>query len=596
MLEEILMTGNRRLRWGLIAAVVAVLIAAVVIVQRDPGDLRLVILHHNDGESRLVHASGDLLDFGGVARFATLVHDLRSEAEEEGAAVVTLSSGDSILSGPELSASLTEDGPFYDAIALGLIGYDALTIGNHEFDLGPDLMARLVEEVGDAPFISANLDMSGEPALQALVDRGRIVSSVVVTGGDHRIGVIGATTPDLAFISSPRGVVAGETVAEIVQAEVDRLTAEGVEIIILSTHLQSLNNELELAATLTGVDAIVAGGSNALLADETTLLLPGDGDPHGPYPITAVLADGSPVAVVTTPGGYTYLGRLVLNIDSDGNVTAVEEDSGLVRVAGGDHPDAVAPHPQVQSLVTEPVTAALDRLASTPAGITQAPLDGRRSPGVRTAETNLGDLVADAVLWSARRLADEFGAPAPQVALMNGGGIRYEAVIPPGPVTELDIFDILPFNNILTIVENVSPEQVKVLIENAVSQVEESDGRFSQVGGLRFVYDPGGTAQVIEGDSVVAPGGRVLSVELEDGTVLVRGGEVMEGAPDITVATFDFLSNGGDQYLFGNGRQTRLGITAQQVLLAYIKDGLDGTIPSGLYPEGGAGRISAVQR
>ena len=81
-----------------------------------------MILHHNDGESQLVQASADLPDFGGVARFATLVHDLRSEAGGEGAAVVTLSSGDNILSGPELTASLAGDGPFYDAIALNLIG------------------------------------------------------------------------------------------------------------------------------------------------------------------------------------------------------------------------------------------------------------------------------------------------------------------------------------------------------------------------------------------------------------------------------------------------------------------------------------------
>ena len=112
-------------------------------------------------------------------------------------------------------------------------------------------------------------------------------------------------------------------VTEVLQAEIDRLTSEGIDIIILSTHLQSLDNEIELARELTGVDAIVAGGSNALLADETTLLLPGDGDPYNAYPITATLADGSPVVVVTTPGDYTYLGRLVLNLDSDGNVTAV---------------------------------------------------------------------------------------------------------------------------------------------------------------------------------------------------------------------------------------------------------------------------------
>jgi 5'-nucleotidase len=576
----------------LIPVIVAILVAAILTLRGGEGEIRLVILHHNDGESQLVQAPGGVADFGGVARFAGLVHRLRSEAVEEGAAVIMLSSGDNVLSGPELSVSLIDGSPFYDATALNLIGYDALTIGNHEFDLGPDLVARLVEEVGNATFISANLDMSGEPALQALVEQGKIAPSVVVTKRGRRIGIIGATTTDLPFISSLRNVRVRDRVAEIVQAEIDRLTGEGVDVIILSTHLQSLQAEINLAAGLTGVDAIVAGGSNALLADDSTVLIPGDGDPFGPYPITATLADGSPVAVVTTPGDYTYLGRLVLNIDSDGKVTGVEGSSGLRRVAGGGEPDAVVAHPQVQAQVTEPVMAALDRLASTPVGITADPLDGRRSPGVRTMETNLGDLVADAVLWNARRLAEGFAAGRPAVALINGGGIRNDSVIPPGPVTKLDTFDIVPFNNVLVVVEDVPPEQVKVLLENAVSRVEGSDGRFAQIAGLKFVYDPEGTAQLIEDKAVVTPGTRVLFVELSDGTVLVSNGEVTEGAPHITVASVDFLVNGGDQYLFGNGRRTRLGTTAQQSLLAYIQDDLNGIIVPESYPEGGTGRIT----
>ena len=175
---------------------------------------------------------------------------------------------------PGLSASPCRGQPFYTPSPSKLIGLRPLT-SNHEFDLGPDLVARLVEEVGSVPFISANLDMSGEPALQALVDRGRIAPSVVVTKEGRRIGIVGATTADLPFVTSLRNVTVNTMVAEVVQAEIDRLTGEGVDIIILSTHLQSLDHEIELAADLTGVDAIVAGGSNALLADESTLLLPG---------------------------------------------------------------------------------------------------------------------------------------------------------------------------------------------------------------------------------------------------------------------------------------------------------------------------------
>lgn len=593
----------RRIVWALITlGLVTALLGAVAAHAQDDGDaagdsgdLQLVILHHNDGESQLVQASSDLPDFGGVARFASLVHQLRSQAAEDGAAVITISSGDNFLSGPELSVSLDDDSPFYDALALNFIGYDALTIGNHEFDLGPDLLARFIAETTTAPFISANLDFSGEPALATLEEQGRIAPSTVVEKQGRRIGIIGATTPSLSYISSPRNVAVMSNVAEIVQAEIDRLTGDGVDIIVLSTHLQALSGETELASQLTGVDAIVAGGSGALLADESTVLLPGDGDPYGPYPLTATLGDGNSVPVVTTPGDYTYVGQLILTVDADGNVTAIDEASGLRRVAGGDETDAVEPHPDVVAQVTEPVAAALADLAATPVGTTEVPLDGRRAPGIRTHETNLGNLASDALLWSAQRLAADFGVSQPAVAIQNGGGIRNDSVIPAGPVSELETFSILPFGNLVTVIEDVSARQMMVLLENAVSRVESSSGRFPQIAGMTLVYDPAGTPQEIgDDDTVIVEGTRVRSITLDDGTALVSDGAVVEGAPPTTLVTLDFLANGGDQYLFGDGTRTHLGLTYQQSLAAYIKDGLGGTIPAADYPEGGEGRITAV--
>ncbi len=593
----------RRIAWALIAlGLAAALLGSVTVSAQEvettsesSGDLQLVILHHNDGESQLVQASSSAPDHGGVARFASLVHQLRSQATDDGAAVITISSGDNFLSGPELSVSLGDDSPFYDALALNLIGYDALTIGNHEFDLGPDLLARFITETTTAPFISANLDFSNEPALAALVEQGRIAKSTVVEKQGRSIGIIGATTPELTYISSPRNVQVMSNVAEIVQAEIDRLTGDGVDIIVLSTHLQALSAESDLAAELTGVDAIVAGGSGALLADDNTVLLPGDGDPYGPYPLTATLADGASVPIVTTPGDYTYVGQLILTVDADGNVTAIDETSGLRRVIGGEESDAVEPHPDVTTQVTEPVAAALAELAATPVGTTEVPLDGRRSPGIRTHETNQGNLLADALLWNGQRLAADFGVPEPAVALQNGGGIRNDSVILVGPISLLETFNISPFGNLVTVIEDVSPAQVKVLLENAVSRVEDSSGRFAQVAGLSFVYDPAGTPQEIgDDDTVTTAGSRVQSITLDDGTALVSDGTVVDGAPSIALVTLNFLANGGDQYLFGDGTRTHLGLTDQQSLAAYISDGLNGTIPAAQYPEGGQGRITTV--
>jgi 2',3'-cyclic-nucleotide 2'-phosphodiesterase (5'-nucleotidase family) len=139
-----------------------------------------------------------------------------------------VSSGDNFLAGVEFNASLEKGVPLYDAITLDLIAYDAMAIGNHEFDFGPDVLADFILgfTMFPAPFLSANLDVSHEPRLQALKDQGRIANSVVVNELGERIGIIGATTPRLRFISSPRNVKVNPDVAGVVQAEVDRLESE----------------------------------------------------------------------------------------------------------------------------------------------------------------------------------------------------------------------------------------------------------------------------------------------------------------------------------------------------------------------------------
>src|SRR5690606_6558540 len=186
------------------------------------------ILHNNDGESRLTGAPG-APDFGGIARFATLVDNLRAEATRgkppAGQAgrrgVVLLSSGDNFLAGPEFQASLDKGVPFYDSIALSRIGYDAVAIGNHEFDFGPDVLADFIAGFGRRPpaFLSANPDVSDEPRLAALAEDGTIVASTVVRERGAQIGVVGATTPLLPAISSPRNVKVFDDVAGLIQEQ-----------------------------------------------------------------------------------------------------------------------------------------------------------------------------------------------------------------------------------------------------------------------------------------------------------------------------------------------------------------------------------------
>ncbi len=237
-----------------------------------PAFFRLTILHNNDGESQLVDLGSDLEDFGGVARFATVVQrENQALSSGQGAmgksGVIMVSSGDNSLAGPEFTAGL-RTGTFYDAMALDLIGYDAIALGNHDFDFGPEVLAEFIKDVSDneAPFLSSNLEFSGEPGLQALFNDGRIAESVVVQKNGVSIGIIGATTPNLRFISSPRNVQITSDVAGEVQAEVDRLHAAGINKIVLISHLQDVDTDIALVGQIDGVDVVVAGGGDGSLA------------------------------------------------------------------------------------------------------------------------------------------------------------------------------------------------------------------------------------------------------------------------------------------------------------------------------------------
>ncbi len=572
----------------------------------------LTILHNNDGESQVIDAGSGLEDFGGAARFRTLVKKLKWHAltgpwTHRGAkrGVIMVSSGDNFLAGPEFAASLANGVPYYDAIAMRLIGYDAINLGNHDFDFGPDVLANFLDSFGfrgPPPYVSANLDFSGEPRLQAYVDEGVIVASTIIRERGEEIGVIGLETPNLPFISSPRNVVVDPNLVEIVQEQIDILEAEGVGIIVLSSHLQSIANELDLVSQVEGLDVVIAGGGDELLANPDDVLIPGDDAfVFGAYPQVAADLNGDSVPVVTTSGEYRYVGQLVVGFDRHGNVLQIhEERSGPKRVATDDCngtlpcDDTVFPDPFMQYFVVNPVEEYVAELANIIVGVSEVDLEGRRAPGVRTQETNEGNLIADSLFWYADQVAAIYGVNPPDVALQNGGGIRNNTLIPAGNITELDTFSMVPFPNFVSLLENIPRDQFKEIMENAVSRVEFSDGRFAQISGFSMVYDPTGTAQILDLDgNVVTPGTRVVDLTLADGTSIVSGGAVVAG-PGINIATIDFLARGGDQYPYRGAPFTSLGASYQQALSSYIQSsaGLGGTITAAQYPEGGEGRIT----
>ena len=570
------------------------------IIINPTANLQLTVLHNNDAESQLVNVGRGFEDYGGIARFTTLMKNLEQAALAPSAIISTtvlkVEAGDNFLAGAEWNASLDHGVPYYDAIGQDAIGYDVISLGNHDFDFGPDITANFINsfQPGGEVFLAANADFSQEAVMQAFVDDGRLAKSVIIEKAGRKIGVIGLMPPESAFITSLRDVTILPDTADVVQAEIDKLTVAGAKIIVLSTQLQTILNDIALAKQVHGLDVIVSGGGDDTLGSPGDLYVPGDeANIRGPYPWWAPQKDGSLVPIVSTTGDYRYVGQLVADFDANGRVVMVDDAaSKMVRVAGGALPDAVQPDPFVQANVTDPVTAYTSSLAQTVIGHSEVALEGRR-PQIRNQETNEGNLFADAILWQARAQAAQFGAPMPEVALQNGGGIRNNSLIAAGDITELTTFQIAAFLNFVSIVEAMTPQQLKDTLENGYARVEIADGRFAHIAGMKVEVDLTRQGLVIDvSGNVTTPGERVRKVTLDDGTVIIEDGQIAATARNVNLATIDFLvAQKGDQYIFWPATWHRLGATYQQALRDYIKIGLSGQITAAKYPEGGEGRI-----
>ncbi len=577
----------RPITWLMVLALAMVLAvqAGTASAVPDGETFTLTVLHNNDGESDLLASEGE----GGAALFKGLVDARRAAATNS----ILVSSGDNFLAGPEWTAG-TNAGIFYDAIVLEALGYDAISLGNHDFDFGPDILNDFIDSFTNPPtYVSANVDLSPVPALDAQ----DIVPSTVVSVNGESVGIIGAITPVLATISSPSPVIVQQDVAGLVQAEIDALTNQGVEIIVLISHLQGIDEDLELASQLTDIDIMVAGGGDELLANETTPLLSTDSaeDIFGPYPIIATDANANEIPVVTTSGSYGYLGELTVEFNDQGVATSWSGEP--IRVVQA---DGITPDSGLESSVVTPLTAALDAFETNVIATSQVDLNGVRAD-IRTKETNQGNLIADAFLWEATKAAPGLGLKTPQVAFANGGGIRNDSVVPAGDLTELDTFGMLPFLNFVTVVEDVPPAQFKEILENAVSRVEFTDGRFAQIAGASVIYDPGATGMEIDVDgTVLQAGNRVRSAILADGTAVIQAGQIVPGAQPVTIVLVDFLARGGDQYPVRDLDFTLVGTTYQQALSNYLTapvadGGLGGVVSADQYPVGGEGRVVALE-
>lgn len=560
------------------ALALATLLAAANVSRAD---FTLTLLHHSDGESALISAPSQP-QYGGIARFKTKLDQLRSAAGN----YLTLSNGDMFLAGAQLDAVLSNPAaPFYDALAQDQFGYNAMALANHEFDFGPAVTRRYLDQFagGDDVWLGVNVDYSAEPALADLVG-GKLLRSTVASVAGQQIGIIGVMMPELRQISSPGAVTVDPNYIGAIQSEVDAMRTAGINKIVVMGQLQSITNDVAMIPQLRGVDVVISGGGEELLANPGVALVPGDSRPStiagmaNQYPLRIDDADGKSVALIGGAGKYKYIGKLDITFDDAGDIISASGDPVRVASIAVDPTNGVAADPWIQANVVDPVNAHTLVLQNTKIARTGVPLEGRREikvdnppggiveevGGVRYAETNIGNLMADALRWQAAKGDGTGEAPTgPIIGLQNGGGIRNNSLIPAASGSEMnfsrfDAFSIAAFSNFVAVAHDLPASKVKLILEHSVANLN-GGGQFGQWSGLRFTYG-----------YLLPAGSRILDVFLDDGTQIIDDGRVLPNAPLIDLATIDFLATGGDAYPLTDLLFDKLTVSYEQALENYI--------------------------
>ena len=468
-------------------------------------DYSLTILHTNDFHARFEpiskydsgcgaedNAEGKC--FGGSARLMTAIEDARAR------------SGNSLLvdGGDQFQGTL-----FYTyykgklaAEMMNKMGYDAMTVGNHEFDDGPEVLRGFMDAV-DFPVLMSNADVSGEKLLSDA-----LMKSTVIEKNGEKIGLIGLTPQDTDELASPGPNIIFTDPVDAVQGEVDKLTAEGVNKIIVLSH-SGYKVDQRVAENTTGVDVIVGGHTNTFLSNTSDKA-------EGPYPTMV----GS-TAIVSAYAYGKFLGELNVTFDDDGNVTKAEGEPIIMDAA-------VSEDEAVKARIAE-AAKPLEEIRNKVVAETAEAIDGDKN-ACRTGECAMGNLVADAML---DRVKDQ----GVTIAIANGGGLR--ASIDAGEVTMGEVLTVLPFQNTLSTFETPGSTIVEAL-ENGVSQLEDTAGRFAQVAGLKYTFD--GAAE---------PGKRVSDVMVMEGDSWVP----IDPAKTYLVVTNNYVRTGGDGYKMFSGAE-----------------------------------------
>lgn len=485
----------------------ASLAAAAVIAAAGAAqaDYRLTILHINDLHSRIEPISkydgtcsaeddAEGKCFGGIARVKTYLDERR--AALAGQNVVTLDAGD------QFQGSLFYSTYKGDAAVefMNQMGFDAMAVGNHEFDDGPEVLSSFMDKA-TFPVISGNTSVYYEPSLKS-----KLNGYVILEVGGEKIGVVSVLATDTDETSSPGPNVAFSDEVRYLNSIVPEIESQGANKIIALTHV-GLNRDLEIAAQVPGIDVVVGGHSH-------TYLSASDPKRAGAYPTWVTNSEGTLVPVVQAYAYSKYVGELTIDFDDAGNLLFADGDTKLLDAS-------VTPDPAFAARVKE-LGAPIEELKNKVVASSAAPINGERGD-CRAKECEMGVLVAEAML-------DKTANQGVTIAIQNGGGLR--ASIDAGEVTMGEVLTVLPFQNTIATFKLKGADVVAAL-ENGVSQIEDGAGRFPQVAGMRYSFD-----------AAAEPGGRITQVQVAAGD----GWADIDPEAVYGVVSNNYMRLGGDGY------------------------------------------------
>ncbi len=456
---------------------------------------KLIILHTNDSHGFDKHEN----DSNGMA----VISQVKKDLKKQGYDVLLLDAGDAIQDNNLVNFSKGKT-----AIAfMNAAGYNAATLGNHEFDYGQDVLAERIKEA-KYPYVSATVFV--EATGKTLVP-----PSVILDRKSGKIGIIGMTTPETQVSTSPKNVyglkfVEKEELYKTIQEQVDALKAQGAELIIGLGHMGSEegcigNRSEDVLTNVKGIDIFIDGHDHKVKNREI----------NG--------------ALLVETGHYTKnIGKVTYK---DGKWVGELIPFGVYR----------AEDPEVAELIEQADKEVKEKLGQQ-LGTSSVTLSGARDPGLRTQEVPLGDFCADAYLWQARQ-ANVLKGPV-DIAICNGGSMR--DAIKAGPVTRGNIVAVNPYNNQLYVMK-ITGKKLLEILEAATSTIPEAMGAFPQIAGMKYTintkvkYEPGEKYPNSVFYAPAKPGSRV--------TINSIGDKPFNPETTYTVTAVEFIAMyGGDNY------------------------------------------------